>query len=1073
MTVLLDSKPVTGFESSKVRALLAYLAAEQGHPHTRESLAELLWPNQAAGAALANLRHVLANLRRVLDDHRASPHSLLITAETLQFNAGADAVVDLARFDALTSPKSISSATEAACREAVALYRGPFLQGFTLDDCPAFAEWMAIMREQVDRHLVQILARLVGDSLQHGDFVEAVEWTRYQVAVEPWNEEAHCQLMALLALSGQRAAALHQFDLCRRLLAEELDVEPQPETLALVEQIRLGRVDETVLRGATLIRHQNAPPPPAAHNLPAQHTPFFGRNAELVRIATELADPHCRLLTLVGPGGVGKTRLAVEVTAGLDGSFPDGIWFVPLHTTKEESWLPAIVQALQIPAQSSARPWQQIVDFLQGKSLLLILDNFEHLVEQAGRITELLETAPQLKILVTSRVRLNISPEWLIPLEGLEVPPLEVPMTAAAGEEWQAVEGYSALQLFLHNIRRLKPAFTPTAADARVAVRICQLLSGIPLAIELAAAWVRILELPVILAQLEQSLDLLATTLRDIPERHRSMRAVFDHSWRLLTPREQSLMRQMAVFRGGCTAAAANAVTGASLAELSELVDQSWLRVSPLGRYDLHELVRQYAEKRLLEEHERVDGEAVAEVHRRHCAFFVSLLHAREGVINRHAAVMADFMVDYANLLAAWQWTIEQGEMGDALDMVLAFYFVGDMLGTFHFTLQQFESAIRSLLPYVNTESQNAEKQQRAGAVLGWLYYTRAWHFIYLGLLEQAQAENARNFALQSGLPPSNDQNEQLLAIDWINAWLTYYGGHFSEARRRFRIALRGFRTAQLDFTLYGQTAGSIFWQAHAEAALGWMAWVAGRYHVAELRMLKALALRDQIGEQRFRAYNLGTLARIYLTTGDYSQAREVACKGLYLSDTFGDQIGIAFGHLALGRVEAAVANWTLAQAHFQQSEAAGRESGHHRLLVESLVELGRVELALGHSQNAKSRFDEAMKSFASLGTAHSNSLTGVVLGLGWAALGLHDFSVAQRMFAQVPTMTGCLAWEVMDAMTGLAEVYSAAGGTTQAAKLLSQVLASPVTSYATRTHANQLVEGLTLSPPSPSLLRR
>ena len=1074
--VTLDSQPVTSFESNKVRALLAFLAAEQSRPHGRERVAELLWPNQPAGAALGNLRHVLANLRRVLDDHLATPPYLLITADTLQFNPAADAVVDLTRFVALTSVRAASSPTLAAYREALVLYRGPFLQGFTLDDSPDFGEWVAVVREQADRHLVQTLVRLADYSIEQGDYAQAVELTRRQVDLEPWNEEAHCQLMALLAVCGQRSAALHQFALCKRLLAAELGVEPQPETLALVEQIRLGRVERTALRRAPLIRQPFSLSHPLAHNLPAQHTPFFGRRAELARIAVSLDDPNCRLLTLVGPGGVGKTRLAAEAATRHVVSFTQGIWFVALTAVQGEAWVSAILQALQVPAQGASEPWQQLLDFLEDKELLLVLDNFEHLVDQAGLIAQLLAAAPRIKLLVTSRVRLNISPEWLFPLEGLDLPPLSAqtppalgtPIAPPAVQEWLQGEGYSALQLFLHGIRRLQPDFAPTPDDAALAVRICRLLGGIPLALELAATWVRILGLPAVLARLEQRLDVPATTLRDVPERHRSMRAVFDHSWQLLAAREQCLLRQMAVFQGGFTASAAEAVTDALPADLAGLVDKSWLRVLPSGRYEMHELVRQYAEARLLEAQAAPGGEAGGNVRDRHCAHFAGLLRARAGGINLHHAVMTDILSDYANFLAAWQWAVDQGESAIAVDMVLAFYFAGDMLGSFRFTLHSFEGAIRALATYGDKAAPPRKPRPEAGHLLCWLYYTRTWHLIYLGLLEQAQVENERNLAVQTRMAAGDPRTEQRLLTDWVSAWLAYYRGHFAEARRSFRSLLRRFRTTKLDYTLYGPVTGALFWQAHSEAALAMLAWVAGHYHVAQQRLHRALALRDQIGEQRYRAFNLGLRARICLTTGEYAQAEAATRTGLRLSATFDDQIGMAVGHLALGRVEAAVGHCAQARVHFQHSEAAGRESGYHRLLMESLTELGNLELSLGHPDEAKARFEEAMKVFVTLGAAHSNSLVGVILGLGWAALALHDLQVARRMFLQVPPMSGCTAWEALDAAAGLAEVHVATGNASAAVALFARVLGAPATAYATRVRARQAVERL--GPALPDL---
>lgn len=243
----LDGQPVTGFESAKVRALLAFLAAEAEHPHSREVLAEMFWPDHPSGAALADLRHALSNLRKAIDDASAQPPFLLITQTTLQFNRASDASVDLADFRALLS--NGESSTPDACRAALLLRRGPFLADFGRTNSPQFEEWLVVMAEQVDYLSGLAFAHLVRECVQAGDLAQAIVWTRQQLALQPWNEEAHQQLIWQLAINGQCAAALHHYAICRRVLAKELGVEPQPATQALVEYIRRGWPEISLLAG--------------------------------------------------------------------------------------------------------------------------------------------------------------------------------------------------------------------------------------------------------------------------------------------------------------------------------------------------------------------------------------------------------------------------------------------------------------------------------------------------------------------------------------------------------------------------------------------------------------------------------------------------------------------------------------------------------------------------------------------------------------------------------------------------------------------------------------------------------
>ena len=452
--------------------------------------------------------------------------------------------------------------------------------------------------------------------------------------------------MQLYAGAGDRAAAVRQYQECVKVLQAELGIEPEPETTALFEAIRGG----TTGQPAPALPFSLSQSP--AHNLPPDPTPFIGREPELAQIAERLADPACRLLTILGPGGMGKTRLAIQAARSEADRFAHGACFVDLAPiASAEQLAEAILRTLQVPSQGATEPDQQVISYLADKQMLLVLDNYEQLLtgpepdrrDGYGLVTKMLGAAPRVKLLVTSRARLNVRAEWLAPLEGLAAPEEDVtphlpvgagvarsvfrdeaishleeiaslhpakPMRDSARNDAALLETYSATALFLACVRRVQPDFRPTAGDARRIVHICRLLEGSPLAIELAAAWIRVLPLEQIERELEQGLGLLATTMHDVPLRHRSMTATFDHSWRLLSSNERSILRQLSVFRGGFTREAAHEVTGATVADLAGLADASWLRLGEHGRYQIHELTRQYCAEKLETEHERETGES-------------------------------------------------------------------------------------------------------------------------------------------------------------------------------------------------------------------------------------------------------------------------------------------------------------------------------------------------------------------------------------------------------------------------------------------------------------------------------
>jgi predicted ATPase/transcriptional regulator with XRE-family HTH domain len=395
-------------------------------------------------------------------------------------------------------------------------------------------------------------------------------------------------------------------------------------------------------------------------NLPAPSTAFIGREVELKHVAAYLDDPECRLLTLVGPGGIGKTRLAYQAAAAANTSgFPDGVYAVPLAgVSTADSLLPTIAERLNVAFQGGGDPKAQLLHFLHQKRLLLVLDNLEHLLDGLGLLADILNAARSVKLLATSRERLNLSGEWLFPVSGLTFP-----TDANQADQTE----FSAVQLFRDCARRALPSFR--LEDHRTAaIRVCQLVEGMPLAIELAASWARQISCEHIAEHIQRDLNFLSAGRRDVPERHRSISALFEHSWRLLSSEEQTVMMKLSAFRGGFELAAAQAVAGATLMLLSSLKDKSLLQGSTSGRYNLHELVRQYAESRLNEA-----GKS-AETQNQHLDYYLVVAQAAGPGLDgsERATWLARLEQEHDNLRAALAWSQAAERVELAFQLVCA-----------------------------------------------------------------------------------------------------------------------------------------------------------------------------------------------------------------------------------------------------------------------------------------------------------------------------------------------------------------------------------------------------------------
>ena len=695
-----DGLPVTDFKSRKAQALLCYLAVT-GHPHARPTLAGLLWGDMPEAKARMNLSQALSNLRRSFGDH------LTITRQTVAFNQDSDYGLDVQAFEA-----SVNSASARApvkrMQEAVKLYRGDLLDGFYVRGAPEFEMWVLAQRARLRELALQALHRLIAHYTGQGEdgWATAIDYAAHLLALEPWREEAHRQRMRLLALNGQRSAALLQYERCRQVLADELAVEPAVETTALYEQIRDGNLDKETRRQGDLT-------PSLQHNLPAQTTPLIGREVELAELDRLLTDPAIRLVTILGPGGMGKTHLALEAALAQLERFSQKVYFVPLTPLDNpDQVIATIAETINFSFSEGDNPRQQLLDHLRQKSLLLVMDNFEHLLTSLERgtrggaklVIDVLEAAPGLKILVTSRERLNAQGEQLFSITGLDLP-----QKAASPES--ALQ-FGAVQLFVQSARRAQPDFKLTGDNLHDIVQVCRLVEGMPLGILLAAAWVEMLTPSEIAQEIIQGLDFLEAEFQDAPRRHWSMRAVFDHSWTLLSEWEQQIFQALSVFRDGFTRQAAKQVTQSSIQTLRSFVNKSLLSRTLTGRYEIHELLRQYAAEKLDQ-----NPAALKAARDEHSAFYCTFLHQWEIELKsaRRLIALMEIGTERENARAAWNWAVAHNQtecLGQALESLGNFY---EWRGRY----QQGEQALRMAAEKI-AAPETAEQQRLLVKALTW-----------------------------------------------------------------------------------------------------------------------------------------------------------------------------------------------------------------------------------------------------------------------------------------------------------------------------------------------------------------
>lgn len=947
----LAGQPLARLRSAKAYALLYYLAVtRQAQPRT--VLAGLFWGDVAEYYARRNLNRTLSDLTKFVGDH------LVVERQSLAFARGQPYWLDVEVLEE-TAAVLPTAQNVTMLASAVDLYRGDFLAGFYVQDAPEFEQWVLNERTRLRASVLQLHHALSQLHAEVGDLGQGIEHVRRILQLEPWNEEAHRQLILLLAQSGQRSAALAQFELCRQALCSELNVEPDAATLELVERIRAGNLEKvTVGKMAaespitTSPLHPFTLSPP--HNLPTQRTPFVGREIELADIMRLLVeDDDCRLLTLIGLGGIGKTRLALKAAEQIASSpamqecFGDGVFFVPIENVYDADGLVAAVFAAVTGESGRARHMEtqlekQLANHLRPKAMLLVLDNFEHLISHAQLCSTILTAAPRVKLLVTSRKALNLQEAWRYPLLGLSIPD---------GSLEQATEQreYDAVRLFVQCARRARPNFTPEAERAAV-LRICSLLDGMPLAIELAAAWLSVMSCEQIAQEVTRELDFLTAHYQNIPVRHHSMRMVMEQTWSLLSADEEAAIARLSIFRGRFRQESARTITGISLYTLATLAEKALVRVTSDGLYQLHELIRQYAE-------EKLENAVKSDLRDAHAVYYAGLLDRQRPLLFTVAyrQVWATVGGELDNIRHAWQWIIDAAsEARNDLPLTHLLRQMAEVLNCYHLFHSLwlpgqllFDQACQVLEAAgwaSSNDSPDEQPSQRAALLQlqicsGQFQLEMGHHRASLALAEQTLAAS-REYGLE----------EDLFRALMIYGYTQVRRGARPEAAPAFQEALG-----------LGERLRSLRYRAEALIGMGMTASNEGRYTDAQSHYRQALALCQQMGYRPWVARALTNLGTTYSRQYDYHQARPYYEQALAIAQEEGDQSFVMICTSNLGNVQRGFGRHQLSIDYYQRSLSMARTLGEERWIAANLNGLSTTYLETGDLTGAEHALHEAL----------------------------------------------------------------------------------------------------------------
>lgn len=915
-----------GFGTKKTRALFIYLSLERSQPHSRQTLSSLFWPEQSEKLARQSLRQALSNIRKLLGEE----DYLLITPQNVQINPDVEIWSDTGEIEAIVNAceqhrhRDIAHCLPCVQRQLqiASIYHGEFLSGFSLQDSILFDEWMILRRERMHQAGLGAHTVLADYFERRDEFDQALHHAKSQIEMEPWLEEAYCQTMRLYYSHGKRSQALAQYQECQRIINKEFGVGLSKHTQALAKLI----LDEEPLADSG----KHCPQKPMVE--------FIGRKEEIKKFEELLAQGGSRLTTILGPGGVGKSSLAIAIAINQHGLYKDGIFFVPLAESHDVLFSLSSALGLKPAGQGIS-----VYDYLKDKDMLLVLDNFDHLIPTASCISTLLRDAPNLQVLVTSRERLNLHEEHVMILKGLSFPKRK------STGHWNS---YDSMALFQQRILQGNPDFDFSEQQVITLLSICRKVEGLPLAIEMASSVVVENKGESLLEALQNEFYSSSIKLQNIPERHRSLQIVFNYSWRMLSLEEQKHLVSLTVFKGGFSEEAALVVAGIKKQSLLNLVNKSLLRQDEPGRFSLHEVNWQMVSEKLSQD------DAGWEKHAQY--------YAQCSTSSSSPEVIGFLDKEALNLVTAWDWSLRHQKIALLQQLLPTISQLFEFRGPLAEGEQLFTNGILTINEWENCSEMVEElkysllriylAQMRFPEVLELVrelpHSARALFAEGQALSAQGKADEARPI-LENALVLARSAKDQILEMSCLREL-----GNVANRLAEYEDAITNYSQC-LEIA---HALGDYRNISAVQNNWGSIEWDLGELDAAQARFNEALSIYRKIGNRLGEAKALNNLSNIMADRGELTQSLEYCRQALAIHKDMGNIRGESSVLNNIGATYFLLSDYDAARNYYQRALALYRLSENNQAVAETLGNLSLMDCIQGQLEEGRSKAKEAIR---------------------------------------------------------------------------------------------------------------